>query len=272
MNVNIKIEDDLVTKKYSTDVNVEYVKAEELYHIATKNEFLSVEPLTLKHTENKIIFKYLYATGSVRDLYREYLRNGDNKELMLDVAYKAGQTLSVIHSNLTLKTKSNWFPPQKFIDALLELGYPSEKDLSINLPRAYLHCDYGITNIQYFKRYDSIKIVVYDSSPNNYYTKYPDAYGPIYVDIGSFISGINGLIPIYDYPLINWDKITEVKNSFLSGYELNVDFKLDYYYVDMFSYGCANCYFSQKYNYSILQYLAMKTLFNRKKSNIPSAA
>ena len=152
----------------------------------------------------------------------------------------------------------------------MKLGYPRLEDLPINLPRAYLHCDYGISNIEYLKEETSIKIVVYDSSPNKYYTEYVDTYGPIYVDVGCFISGINGLVPIYDYPFIHWDKINEVKQSFLSGYENYSGYKLNPYYVDMFAYGCANCYFSQKYNSSILQYFAMKILFNSKKSNMPN--
>ncbi|MCZ6804994.1 MAG: hypothetical protein O7D86_13995 [Proteobacteria bacterium] len=272
MNPDINIEGDLVIKKYSMEVDKEYDKAKVLCDIAMGNGFFSVEPLTLKATENKISFKYLYATGSVRDLYREYLKKGDNKELMLNVTFEAGKILGNIHNNLILKTKKTWFPPQKFIDALVELGCPSKEDLLINLPQAFLHCDYGITNIQYLEQDDSITIVVYDSSPNNYYTKYTDSYGPIYVDIGCFISGINGLVPIYDYPFIDWDKINEVKHSFVSGYESYKGCKLIPYYVDLFSYGCANCYFSHKYKSSLLQYLAMKALFNRKKSNFPISA
>ena len=269
MNTNIKIQGDQVIKKYQKEVNKEYEKAKKLCSIAMDNEFMSPEPLTLKHTENEIIFKYLPASGSVRDLYRKYLINGNNKELILNVTHEAGKVLGCIHKNLTLKTKNTWFPPQKFIDALLELRYPLKDDLAINLPRAYLHCDYGISNIKYLNEDTSIRIVAYDSSPNNYYTEHADTYGPIYVDIGSFISGINGLIPIYEYPLINWKKMDEVKQSFLSGYESYIGSKLNPFYVDMFSYGCAKCYFSSKYKYKIIQNLAMKVLFSKNKSNLP---
>jgi len=271
MNPNIKIDGDLVTKKYSKEVDKEYEKAKILCNIAKANEFLSPEPITIKLSTNEIVFKYLYATGSVRDLYRGYLRYGKGKELILNVTYEAGKILACIHNNLKLETKRNWFPPQKFIDALLELGYPCKEDLSISLPQSYLHCDYGISNIKYVENNNSITVVVYDSSPNIYYTEYPDTFGPIYVDIGCFIAGLNGLIPLYEYPLINWNKINEVKNKFLSGYEENTGQKLNRYYVDMFSYGCANCYFSKKYNSRILQYLAMRVLFNRRKSNIPNS-
>ena len=127
MNPNIKIEGDLVTKKYSKEANKEFNKAEVLYNIADANNFLSVEPIILKNIENKIIFKYLYSTQSIRKLYRDYLVTDDNKELILNVTYEAGKVLACIHSYLILETKTNWFPPKKFIDALI-CGVPSNEN------------------------------------------------------------------------------------------------------------------------------------------------
>jgi hypothetical protein len=269
MNKNIEIDNNLVIKKYPKEIDREYEKATEIYNISKKNDFLSPEPLNFNYSEKKITFNYLDASGTIRDLFRNYLKYGDNKELILDVTNNAGKILGYIHNNLMLKTKSIWFPPEEFIQALLELGYPCKEDFAIKMPLVYLHCDYGISNIKYLNKEGLRKVVVYDSSPNNYYTKHADTYGPAYVDIGTFIAGINGLIPVYEYPFINWNKINEIKSSFISGYEMSTGYRLNNFYVEMFSYGCANCYFLEKYKVPVLQRLAMKILFNSKKSNVP---
>ncbi len=151
---------------------------------------------------------------------------------------------------------------------MIETG-ANDTQLFVNeLPCAYLHCDYGFSNINYIKEENEhLQLVVLDSSPNNFATFKTGATGPVYLDIGNMISCIEGLVPVLNYPSMKWELLPEIRGYFLDGYVAHSKADISIDWVNRFTYATAKCYLTRKYPGTIRQKLALRLLFNNYKGN-----
>jgi hypothetical protein len=149
-----------------------------------------------------------------------------------------------------------------------EIGVNNVSQYTNELPCTHLHCDYGFSNVNY-KSDHTFELVVLDSSPNKFVTFKTGVIGPIYIDIGNMIACIEGLVPLLNYPFMNWQLLPEIREYFLDGYRSNSKNVISSDWINRFSYATAKCYLLKKYPGKLLHKLALQILFNSYKGNVP---
>ena len=268
MQSDVIIESDKVTKIYSSDASNEYEKAIQLHELSKINGFCYPQPSSPGDNE-RIEFRKILNIKSIRHKYLDYMKKEVDKEGVKQLFSKAGEVLAIIHNDLQLNCNENWQPSNTFIWAMEKLGVESELLFKKELPFAYMHCDYGFSNIHYIEKQNtSTELVVLDSSPNKFVTFRTDVVGPVYIDIGNMLSCIEGLVPISNYPFMKWKLLPEIKKYFLDGYRAVFKSPISNEWAEKFSYATAQCYLVKKYPWKIAQSLALKLLYNRYKGNI----
>lgn len=237
------IENGVFTKIYPNEIREELEKNQKIFVISLENDFLFPEIINYSIKQHRIDFKLINNATSLRDLFFEN-KHIPNKKFILQLFFESGRTLACIHKNLISDTKKDWNPHNLFCN-------PDESEIAPHIPHAILHGDYTTSNILVEKEG---KIVIIDPSPNYHNTFFPFEYAPIYVDIGNFLSGIEGLFPYKEFFFINKKYIKLCKDSFVKGYEKEYGDNLNCGLVGTYTKHCAKNYLL-KNNGTIIYYI-----------------
>ena len=261
---NIKFRGNLVVKHFDVDIKLEHKKADAIYQIGQLSGFDAPKPLKVCNGDSSIIFNRIYNSASIRTTYLDYVKRRVVQAKKFKEFFEAGRILACIHHHLYLPNRTHWRPGKIFAAAFRELGIDLDAALS-STPQACLHCDYGFSNVNIHP--DTRKLVIFDPSANGFVTHNTDEYGTIYIDIGNFLSCLEGLIPLRQQIGVDWRLVTPIKEAFLRGYEQEANCDISRELASFFAYATARCYFSYKYALPILSRMAMNVLYNSWKKN-----
>ena len=266
LDSQIRFDDQVVTKSYVADVELEFAKSEALWQISRKFNFLYPRPLRLNAGASEIEFARVAESKSIRSDYIAYMTGRvDHQPDVRPVFEQAGRVLGIIHRELRLPDKRDWMPSETFSAAALNAGCANLGGLIETLPHAFLHCDYGPENVERTVEKDEPKLAVFDASPNYFATFHANSYGPVYVDIGNFLSVLCGLVSLKYYPFFKWRRVADLRNSFLHGYAQTSGIRCEPQAVTIFSRASASSYLHKKFQKTYLHDAAMWLLFNRYK-------
>lgn len=262
----IRFEGGSVKKSFQTDIDLEFRKAKLLCDIGRKHNFRYPGPIRCDEDSGQIVFERIEGGASIRDDYIKFMTAPavEAKDFGSVFQY-AGRLLAIIHRELVLENKCEWKPSQVFVEAAHKAGCSDFGALIETIPHACLHGDYGMENIERIGSGGAVQLVVFDASPNYFTTFHTNTFGPVYVDIGNFLSALHGLISLKYYPLFKWKRVADLERIFLEGYSQASGIDCSLKVARIFSYASASSYLRMKYRKTYLHDLAMWLLFNRLK-------
>jgi hypothetical protein len=203
---------------------------------------------------------------TVKDCYLEYVTARDPRpETMHDLMAQAGAVLARIHRRLRIPAREQWQPGDDFRADLERCGF-SVESLSAN-PTVPLHGDFCPQNIGYRMERNRVVPVVIDPSPDFVSTFHPWVHGPAYIDVGLFLSCLEGRVSFRHYPRIKWARIPELKEIFLASYNKCAERPVDPRLAEAVSYCIARRYFRLRFRVTPLAHGAAWLLYNRFKGN-----
>jgi hypothetical protein len=258
-------EGQTVSKSFDADVELEFQKSQLLWNLGREFNFRYPEPLRFDPKAGRIQFERINNSRSIRLDYIRFMTAPDGEEDVRLVFERAGRILGIIHRELCLSNKHQWKPSEKFTAAAVKAGCSDFDAMVGTLPHAFLHGDYGLENIELVGSPDGFQLVVFDASPNYFVTFHANSFGPVYVDIGSFLSVLYGLISLKYYPLFKWNRVATLQSAFLDGYSQTSGIDCNLEIATIFSYASASSYLQKKYKRSFMHDIAMWLLFNRLK-------
>ncbi len=262
----IRFDGQTVTKTFDGDVEREFHKSELLWEIGREFNFLYPKPLRLDAKSKRIKFHQITESESIRSDYIAFMTARDvQEEDVRGVFEHAGRVLGLIHRELLLPDKRDWTPSETFAAAAFKAGCPNFESLVATLPHAFLHCDYGLENLERIGTMDEPQLVVFDASPNYFATFHANTFGPVYVDIGNFLSVLCGMVSLKYYPFFKWRRVAILQRMFLDGYTQTSGIECNSKVAGIFSYASASSYLHKKYQQAYLHDVAMWLLFNRRK-------
>ncbi|MFN0179402.1 MAG: hypothetical protein ACKVZ0_11430 [Gemmatimonadales bacterium] len=143
----------------------------------------------------------------------------------------AGEALAILHRELSPGSAVQWDPPPPFArEARRQLGPMWQSRLAAG-PQAALHCDYGFGNV-HLAAEAMPRIVLLDPSPNYYLTFDPLTVGSVYLDIGTLLGCLWGLVPIRSYLRLDRSRLGPLEQAFVAGYEGVAGWRLDRALID----------------------------------------
>jgi len=261
-NSQLLIDDDTVTKIYERDVEVEYEKSNMLWNISKNNGFEFPRPIEINVENNSIKFDKVVNGKSIRTEYLAYMIDATPSPRIVRLFFSVGEILGSIHRDLSMKKFVEWKPTAVFKSGAERAGISDFDDRYDRLPKAMLHGDYGLENIELIDSKGRFAIAVFDASPNFFSTFRADEYGPIYVDIGNFVAVLEGMVPPKFFWRMKWSRRKTLIQSFVDGYEASSGTPCDQKMVDVFSRASANAYFTRKFGNGLKQKIAFWVLFN----------
>ncbi len=262
---NVFLKDNEVIKKYDVDSDKEYIKSRHIFDLSKKLAFIFPEPL--EKNGNTVKFENIKSEKSIREEYIAFMKDLIKERDAVSLFERVGGVLATLHNSMMLNERNYWFPSEPFIKAMRKCGVNDIDSYTRRLPMTYMHCDFGFSNISVNNINGENNIVIYDASPNNFTTFRTSNLGPIYIDIGNMISCLNGLVPVWNYFHMKWNKLPALKEAFLKGYRDKSECDVDMSWADKFSYATAYCYFNKQYGESLKQKAAINMLFNKFKHN-----
>lgn len=268
-NSKIVFESDTVTKSFKSDVELEFEKSLALWKIGLKSGFSYPKPLEIDVKSDSIKFERIHNCRSIRNDYLKFMTQTNADSSLGNVVRQAGRVLAAIHRDLTLSRKDVWEPSARFIKAARKAGCCDFESRYPTLPHVFVHGDYGFENIERIGLPKPPQLVVFDASPNYFSTFSTRTYGPIYIDIGNFLSVLEGMVPLKNYPYFKWKRVKDLQLAFTDGYSEIWGSRCDLEIARVFSYASASCYMQKKYPKWHLHDIALLLLFGRlKKVNL----
>jgi len=253
-----------VLKSYKDNVSGEFEKAENLYKLTKFCNFSTPHPLECNFSSATIKYSYVPNTQSIREKYIDFMKSEQRNKQCISDFYNAGIALGEIHSNLKLKNFKTWTPDKHFIKFMGRFDHKIMKKL-LKSKQVFSHCDYGFSNVHFSEKTE--EIVVFDPSSNGFITQSSVLLAPIYLDLANFICNLNGLIPLRMYAGVKWNRMSELKDIFISGYEDSSGNCVDKEVLEAIVYVTARKYFNYKYQSRLLRFVAINALFNFYKGN-----
>ena len=265
----IKISRDRVSKHYERNVAVEYEKANRIWQIGNDSGFVASRPIGHDVDAKVIDYEFIDNMISLRDPYLGFVTGRNESLPTIEMFQRAGECLADIHRRLSLESKSDWIPSDVFLTAMKRCGGGSLLSQATDMPCAYLHGDFGFSNVSYIPDQAGFKIAIIDSSSDNYSTFESDTYAPIYLDLGHMAACIDGLVPIQHHPFIDWDRSAKLKESFVCAYEERSGVTVDRQWLAYFSYSCVVAKFHKQHRIPALRKFAAWIVYNGLKGNRP---
>jgi hypothetical protein len=265
----IRFVGDLVYKWYSSDVAGEYDKAHALWEVSQDSGFLCPEPVGFIEDESVVIYQNLRSHGdwvSVRSAYLDCMTGSAIDEAGEQAIAEAGRVLGAIHANLHLESAEPWSPTGSFRSSLERVGIGRPATLWEDESPVCLHGDFGFSNVLWSK--DTGMLATLDASPDGYSTFAAGLLGPPYVDLGQFISCLEGRVPLFWYPRMKWDRLDRLRDTFVLAYEKEAGVAVDRETVRRFGFAIAEANFEDRLSFTIARRMASRTLFNKLKGNL----
>lgn len=266
----IKFVGDRVHKRYLSDVVGEFAKARSLWEISEHFGFVVPEPMELRVAESVVVYRNLGVYGRwtpIRSVYLDYMTGSEPSEVAAGAVAEAGRVLGAIHANLELESSEPWTPDDAFCKSLERVdggGLSTEWEAD---RQVFLHGDYGFSNVWWSE--DTLTIATFDPSPDGYSTFAARIRGPAYVDLGQFMSCLEGRVPLSWHPRLKWGRLEGLRHSFLDAYEEEAAVAVDRNWVRRFGFAIFEANLRDRIPYRLAQRLGSKVVFNRLKKNLP---
>ncbi len=254
-------------KTYPSDVVGEYAKALALWKVSQPAGFLCPEPIAVDEAESVITYRNLRVYGDwvpVRTVYLDYMTASTPNADLLGIFAEAGRVLGVIHRDLEVEDSEQWSPPAEFRESLKRAGLSADPVWE-GTPEVCLHGDYGFSNVLWSE--ETGRIATFDASPDGYSTFAAGLHGPAYLDLGQFVSCLEGRVPLSFYPRIKWKRLDELRSVFLDAYEQEFGSIIDRDCVRRFGFAVAEANTRDRLRSKIGRRLAARVLYNRLKGN-----
>lgn len=169
--------------------------------------------------ERYIEYETLTNIVNIREVYIRFMKGDLSEYEAKKIFSDVGKALADIHKLLKLKNKDLILKNEKFRSLL------KRKEINFGKNCAFLHTDYGFSNI--FINLDQ-KICIIDPYANNYTSSnIVNAWGPVEIDIATFLMCLEGLIPFKYLLYLSDKKIDILKKAFLAGYYSIVGYEQD---------------------------------------------
>jgi hypothetical protein len=253
------------TKAGFADVEQEFLKARALWDLSCRAGFVVPKAKRFDREQASITYEFLPHMISIRHPYLAFMTAKREPSTALLVLERTGATLARIHSGISLPSATRWQPSSDFATAFSAVSGSADSLWMQRVPWSVAHCDYGFSNVRTVGPDGCIAII--DPSANGYVTFSSALYAPVYIDIASFVTCIEGLVRPSNFPSMRWERLPRVREAFLVGYERESGTLLERDLVAQLSHATAYCYFKSKYRSALLARLATRVLFNRFKKN-----
>lgn len=259
-----------VLKWYPRDVEIEYRKALALWELAVQEGFCAPRPLTVDTARGVIVYAHLGKMRCIREVYLDYMKAPRADQRCLELIGASGQVLAKLHKGLKLADTTEWAGTSMLFRDIEKVGGRNVQEFTKTCPQACLHTDYGFSNVAVSNQNGTDKLVVFDATANGYSSYSTAEVGPIYVDIGVFLGTLDGRVPLRHYPQMKWNRLREVKEAFLSGYEAAAQRPVDRLWASRFAYGIGLSYLrTRRCKWGPLSSLPGLLLYNSLKGNVP---
>lgn len=266
---HVRISNNIVSKRYSKNVSMEFEKALALWNISRCANFVAPQPLGLDLETQIVQYEFIDNMISLREPYLEYVKNSrDDACCSVELFKEVGEALADIHEKLILGSSSIWHPCGAFLNAMVELGVHDFEKQARQLQSSFVHGDFSFSNIHYVPFQGDMRVAILDCSSDNYTNFESDTVAPIYLDLAHMVACIDGLVPINNYLLIRWRHAAFLKETFLSAYEAKSGVSLDRYWVSCFAYASVVAKFHKKLSRRWARKLAVWIMYNPIKGNL----
>ena len=225
----------------------EVEKFTKFHQISLMSIFRAPQVISHDKINNTIHFEYIENLTSIRNAYILFLKQGnpEKREKILSIFRDCGKALAQIHQKLSLSTNHAWKLEKKYRN-IFRLFLTTEEISELgNTPQAFLHSDFGFSNILLQKNSDTLVII--DCSPNSHTTFF--CYGSVYIDLANFLACLDGLVRVSlkQYCCFHWSHRWLLKEAFLEGYQKQSSQTLNYTLLTKITKATAMCYFRKKY-------------------------
>ena len=260
-----QVKDGEFTKLGFADVEQEFLKATALWDLGCRAGFVAPKAKRFDREQSSITYEFLPHLVSIRHPYLDFMTARREPAAVLQMLERTGATLARIHAGITLAQSTRWQPSADFTAAFASVSGNAGAQWMQRVPWSMAHCDFGFSNVRTVGPQGCIVII--DPSANGYVTFSSALYAPIYIDIANFVTCIEGLVRPRNFVSMRWERLPQVREAFLAGYERESGTSLERELVAQLSYATAYCYFKRKYSSALLARLAVRVLFNRFKHN-----
>lgn len=246
-------------------------KYQSLYAVASRNNFTAPKILSDDHNANTASFEYINGLTSIRESYIEFMTITAPNEDMLDLFHMAGVVLGAIHGEMKLEVQDAWRAPACIENVTSQwLGRGNYLNLH-DTPHAFIHGDYGFSNVNIIISGDNNSLAIIDPCPNYYYTFRVNLFASVYIDLATFLSCLDGRVPIRHYRRFQWSRLNLIKEAFLDGYESRTGCKVNRCLLACLTCAVTESYFIRKYGSGLRSLIAHKVIHNARKKNLPES-
>ncbi|HET6519068.1 MAG TPA: hypothetical protein VFG47_04535 [Geminicoccaceae bacterium] len=261
--------DGTFTKFFERDVELEAEKAAALFALAARNGFVAPRPLSADPAGGSLSFEYIPGPPrSVRDLYLAYVAGTSPPARTPRTFHEIGSMLGAIHRELSLPSRRAWRPTEPFDTAMCRAwgeGYGAPLAAT---PHAFLHGDFGFSNVLLLDGHAPPRIAVIDPSPNGYVTFHCDTFASVYLDLAKFVCCLDGLVPPVHHAAIDWRRAVALRDAFLDGYGARTGLAIDRRLLDGLAFATAAAKFAKEYPSPVLRRLALWLLYRPRKRRV----
>lgn len=212
-------------------------------------------PAVTRVFEGGVEMERLKGIRSLRGPFLAYQRGSSH-----DLFAQAGEALGRLHAGLPAAGPA-WAAPMEFETALRRYGWAEDWRA---LPTATLHGDYSFSNVQVMP---DGGLAVIDPCPNHASTFEVWETGPIYVDIGKFLSCLEGQVPPLQMLQTSPVRNGRLQEIFLKAYEEATESPLDRAAAHAFAYAAAAVQFRRRGK--LRGAIKTSALYNRLRRNFP---
>ena len=258
--LKVIVRENTVEKTIRGDVQKVAEKYQALHKLSRESGFVAPTSISIDEARNMVILERIHGIRSIREPYREFMKNQADETAVLSMFERAGRALAWIHLKLIRPDASEWTPDTIFLNAVSRYGLDEFK--LGEEEKVQLHCDYGFANVFIRERSgEEADIVIIDPCAEGYSTRYDWCCGPRYIDVGKMLLSLEGQVPLSWQPMIRRDGVRRLQNAFLDGYENVSGISLDRALCFSYAYAIGVCYFSSRY--SPVGRLAAAVMYNR---------
>ena len=249
-------------KRYDGLVDLERAKAEQLSRVAANSGFVSPAVLAVDYNVQMITYEKLTGLTPLRSFYLAYTTGPGAGSEIPELFERTGRALASVHRELSLSERIDWSPPPSFSRLFRRRTGVDAVACLAQTPQAFLHGDFGFGNVHV--KDGEGKVVVLDASPNPWYlTTHPSTWGSIYLDIGSLVACLRGLVGIRQFTRLRRERISPLERAFVAGYQAVHGDLLDSRLTDSVAYAIAGTYLQYRYRVPIIGAIGLRMMFPR---------
>lgn len=199
-------------------------------------------------SDKAVYIEKLNISITIKDLLISYSKE-KNKINIERIFENCGSALFAIHQ-IEHPDSTNWEPPQ-FIKTTMcsELNKIEKSALPPDDKYYYglLHGDYSINNVVIESNNGQMTLCILDPCPNGGSTHGLMERGPIYIDIGLFVAGLWGQLPLKNAIFLRHQTCEILISCFIRGYERSSGLKLNQHLVEVFAKSMVGAQFESRF-------------------------